>query len=583
MICAIFVLFCCLGSTNTRSLFDDLPPIITDQMALQSSTPSNHQFLFQPVGHFATDVHYMHIRIPIYLKPILQNIALINRTMDHVKTLQSKATGPIIQLVAAEIQKQNKIFSDNFVDLISNLPQSAITLYQRKKRFFDILFGLTGTLFGIANSIAIASINTQIATATARTDMLIDITQIHDDHLHNIDHQLANIRDVLQDFVNYNPVVLSTTAQTMIKRLEDVIKRIENSVSQAQLHRLSPLTLSNEVLLSIQSHIVNFAKQNSYKSFVTHISDLFQIETSFVFQPNNLTFNILLHVPLVKPEFLLTLNQYIPFPLSQDFSANHSLTPAVGSADIIAVGNLNTFKIVSQSDLTSCHRLGDTYFCKGRNVLQTKMGGTCLGAIFIKDLAGMKSFCKFEITPLEEQVFQLSRNKWQVFSKTHFTTAKVCDGSVTPLAIGYSTSVQLNPSCKVRLQSHILYAEQEDTVSIEPIHFTWAWNVSAIFPNIPVSQFSAAMQSLHDYGLHIVEASDIIHHLKTLDTASSYSQLFTNPFNYVSLILGALAAVIGSYLLGQCYCKAKGKLVAPACPTQTIQPSAPPLFLYPQL
>ena len=108
----------------------------------------------------------------------------------------------------------------------------------------------------------------------------------------------------------------------------------------------------------------DFAKQNSYQSFASHISDLFQIEASFIFQLHNLTFNILLHVPLVKPEFLLSLHQYIPFPLPQDFSANHSLTPSVGNADILAFGDMNTFKIVSQSDFTTCHQLGNTYFSR---------------------------------------------------------------------------------------------------------------------------------------------------------------------------------------------------------------------------
>ena len=171
MICVFFVLLCCLGSTNTKSLFDDLPPIITDQDLMQSATPFNHQFLFQPIGHFATDVHYLHIRVPIYFKPVLQSLYAINRTLEQIKTTyNSKATGPIIESTAIEAQKQNQIFTDNFVDLISNLPQTKITPFHRKKRFFEMLFGLSGTLFGIANSIALSNINTQIVTQQARTD-----------------------------------------------------------------------------------------------------------------------------------------------------------------------------------------------------------------------------------------------------------------------------------------------------------------------------------------------------------------------------------------------------------------------------
>ena len=354
MICVIFML-CCLGSTNSRSIFDDSPPNITDRMQDQL----NSHLLFRPIGYFATNVHYMNVNIN---------------------------------------------------------------------------------------------------------------------------------------------------------------KRIKNYVAQNQMNRLSPLTLSNAVLVSIKDHIVKFAKNHAFKSFVNHVSDLFLLEASFVYNPINFNLNILLHVPFVEPVSLLTLHQYIPVTLSQDFSTNLFLTPAVGSANIIAMGNYS-FKIVSQMDLSMCHVLGDTYFCKGRNILQTKIGETCLGAIFTKHLPGIKDFCKLE------QVFQVDQDKWHIFSRHHFTTAKVCKNSIVPLAIGYTTSIQLDPSCKVRLQSRILYADQKDIVPLGPIQFTRSRSISATFPTTPGSQ------------------------------------LITRPLGYVSLILLALMITLGLHQLIQCYCKTKGKLV----------------------
>ena len=60
-------------------------------------------------------------------------------------------------------------------------------------------------------------------------------------------------------------------------------------------------------------------------------------------------------------------------------------------------------------------------------------------------------------------------------------------------------------------------------------------------------QFSAAMQSLHNYSLHVVEASDIIHHFKfdNFDSTvpDSITKLFTNPFNYLSIIIALLKFV----------------------------------------
>jgi len=61
----------------------------------------------------------------------------------------------------------------------------------------------------------------------------------------------------------------------------------------------------------------------------------------------------------------LNLNQYLPFPLTHSLSPNHSLTPSVGQNDILAYSVLDTFKILSQSDLASCHKMGEPIFARG--------------------------------------------------------------------------------------------------------------------------------------------------------------------------------------------------------------------------
>ncbi len=45
------------------------------------------------------------------------------------------------------------------------------------------------------------------------------------------------------------------------------------------------------------------AQENGYISYVTKVTDLFQIPLSYVYQPNNKTIALLLHVPLVKQEY----------------------------------------------------------------------------------------------------------------------------------------------------------------------------------------------------------------------------------------------------------------------------------------
>ncbi len=121
--------------------------------------------------------------------------------------------------------------------------------------------------------------------------------------------------------------------------------------------KLSFSLFPHDVLLTIIKKIEQTAADNGYISYVSKVTDLFQIPLSYVYQPNNKTIALLLHVPLVKEEYLLNLNQYLPFPLTHSLSPNHSLTPSVGQNDILAYSGFDTFKILSQSDLASCHKI----------------------------------------------------------------------------------------------------------------------------------------------------------------------------------------------------------------------------------
>jgi len=39
----------------------------------------------------------------------------------------------------------------------------------------------------------------------------------------------------------------------------------------------------------------------------------------------------------------------------------------------------------ASTDLQGCNKMGETYFCKGRNVLRTDLTKTCLGAAYLAD------------------------------------------------------------------------------------------------------------------------------------------------------------------------------------------------------
>ena len=571
-------------AADTSPIFN-LPPILMDDtpVTIKSNT---HTTIFNPVGKYATDVQYMLIRLPIHLAPLKEAQEEIGTFMHNVVNIvRGKATAIPIKQIVAIANSTLKDIKARTLNMQLNLPTSAFSPNGgEKKRFLDLIFGIAATAFGISNGIQVAKLNAQMANVNTRTDMLVDVSQLHENHLYQLDIQVNNSAAIHRDFVQFNPAVASQFITGMIMQANDIQTKVEDALEQAQLHRLSHKIFPNDVLESIKNKIEETAKAKDLISFVKQTTDLFQIPLSYVYQPGNETVSLILHVPLVKPEYLLQLNQYLPFPLSHDLSPNHSVTPAVGQNDILAYSGYETYKIVSQSDLAACHKMGETYFCKGRNDLRTDIQETCMGALFLQQPKGVQKHCKFEIHPAKEQVFRLAHNKWSVATQKQYTTHQVCGNNRRPMIIGPGAIISLNPGCKVRLETHILTADTFEELEIDPTYFSWNWNASAIFPDLEQHQFSKAMQSLQDYGLHIVDAADIAHHLKFSNFNQPIPQdiaaIFSNPFHSVTVIIAIIICVLVVYSMYNCYKTQILSKINKAMPSGLAFSTAPPAYIH---
>ena len=487
------ILILALGCAHASPIFDFLPPVIIDDTST-THLPNQHTTIFFPEGKYATDVHYQIIRIPIYLLPIEKGLEQATKVMHHIKQIivKGKATElPILSIINNANHTLQSI-KFRYKNMILNLPSAEFSPYgSKKKRFSDLIFGIVSTTFGVTNRIKIAKINAIIAKNRHRTDMMVDI--------------------VLTDFTQFSPAVASHYLINYLITLMTIQYDVEDGLERAQFQRFLHEVFPNDVLEAIKVKANQTAKDHGFISFISKTTDLFSIPLSYIYQPGNETISLLLHIPFIKEEYLLKLNQ---FPLSHNLSPNHSLTLSLGQNDILAYSEFDTFNIISQSDLASCHKMGETYFCKGRNDLRTDITETCLGSLYLQQARGVQKNCKFEIGTAKEQVFSLSHSKWAVDPQKQFTTHQVCGKNGKPVTVGPGSTISLEPGCKIRLQSHILSADSYEEEVTEPTYFNWNWNATQIFPDLEPAQFTQAMQSLNDYGLHIVDAADIAHHLK---------------------------------------------------------------------
>ncbi len=125
---------------------------------------------------------------------------------------------------------------------------------------------------------------------------------------------------------------------------------------------------------------------------------LYKLEVSFIHRPEDYTIILILQVPFVEAEHLLPLYEFVSLPIHFYFSANISIVPDVGWADLIAIGDTETFQTLPSSDIAGCRRLGQTFFCEGRTVLKTNLVNDCLGSLFLASSTLIKANCKFRIS-----------------------------------------------------------------------------------------------------------------------------------------------------------------------------------------
>ena len=81
----------------------------------------------------------------------------------------------------------------------------------------------------------------------------------------------------------------------------------ERLIHTAYSNRLSPGALDHEALILVVKYVNDIAQNSDMLSFVHQPSDLFLVKTSYIYKPDEKTFVLVLHVPLVTPHNLMPL------------------------------------------------------------------------------------------------------------------------------------------------------------------------------------------------------------------------------------------------------------------------------------
>jgi hypothetical protein len=407
----------------------------------------------------------------------------------------------------------------------------------------------------------------------------VDITALHGKHFKAVDNKMDDMAKQLANILRYDKVKFSKLTDLMEQKFGTAVAISERLIHTAYSNRLSPGALDHEALVAAVKYVNEIAQNSDMLSFVHKPSDLFLVETSYIYKPEEKTFVLVLHVPLVTPHNLMPLYEFIPLPIHFNFSGNVSVTPEVGANNMIAVGHSQSYQELSSTDLQGCNKMGETYFCKGRNVLLTDLTKTCLGALYLADNQNIHSRCKFSVGGAQEKIFRLDSNTYVVYSLGKISTNHVCPKAKTISAVQISSgqTVRINPSCYIRTMDHIITADDSEEITIHSKWLDWTWTLGQLFQQKESAVVASAIAKLRTRISGKFDAEVLLNELATMSKEAKELAkevpfnhwIFTSP----GAMIGATLACL--FILFCCWRLCRNNNNAQPAPYPTA-PMAPP-------
>ncbi len=489
------------------------------------------KLFFKNIGCYTATSTYIHVRIPFNFSQILDTKStieqhyqvLLNKHEDPFKTIAKTTTDVSLITILASIE--------DFQDVIKALPQTTeIGLLGRPKCFVALGIAIAAAALSSYNAYRITELNNKISALKSKTDLLVDISHLHEAHLHHLEEKTDATNKLLADLLESNIWFTTKITDAVEKKFQSVVHHHENVIKSAQHHRLAPGALPHCVLHEILNHTLSVAKKRNMVSFVNYASDLFQVEVSHLYDPKTLQFTLIVHIPLVSNANLLELYKFLPLPIHFNFSANVSITSDVGQNSLLAIGHTKSFQTISSSDLHSCLHLGDTFFCKGRKVMETSFKKSCLGSLYLTNSDAIQNSYKFKIAEASERIFELAENTWAVYSTGTINTNQVCQArnTIQTRQINSGDTITVEPGCYIQTMDHVNSADESETIEIQRKTMDWTGELAELFGRANTDDIHRAIQGLQTKYNGEFDASELFKELDQIKPAEAH-WTFTSP------------------------------------------------------
>lgn len=590
-----------------------------------TSYPEGNQIVFNHVGIVANSIEYLHVLVPRSLKKDVGMMDDFIARLTELLVAEEKVVKNVVGKPAANITSRSdfdvfekSVDTDNYyitllarkriirereslMSLLSTLPSPSNTRkspgsvldrsdlktsrkkrtpgksrsaraalrkqekLERKRNKRQIAAGfagfLAGSILGIIEEFQILDLNNRLGKVENTVNGLIDVTQLQGKAIHDISKNVQDFESLMIKIGLQNHLKIVAFTADLFDQVKERREIITETIAFAQLERLSPRALSNETLSLVFDRVFSTAKDKGCVLFFKNPNGLFQVDTSFAYNAEEMEFNLILHVPMIPVEHQLHLKKYVPFPLVHSFSFNSSIIPLVGEENYLAVNDNEQYRILSHSDLNSCSKKGIYYLCDERNTLRDDLTHSCLGSLYKYDPRGIDKFCTFEISPLKEHVSPIGPGNWLISTPEKYSATIKCRvggkmlPSGDPVQIRTQTVLELEEGCELQLKENFLSTDTNTLQTILPVRNDIEFDASVVFDSLDPETVRQKIKDFRANGLEVFNNQD----LQFLKLDGSFGFIMTIATGAVTLtgIFGTMIVVIVLWKKGFLCCGKK--------------------------
>ncbi len=142
--------------------------------------------------------------------------------------------------------------------------------------------------------------------------------------------------------------------------------------------------------------------------------------------------------------------------------------------------------------------------CDSFGFLSKWFNNTCLGALYMQRFKLVQSLCKFKVVPLKEQVYQVRKGQFLVYSTDTSTAMMRCrNGSHSEIHLQKGTQqVWIPPGCQGFFLDHLATSDYSVRLASEVLHFNWEWDPLTFLPAGEIKEMGRTLKNLSALHLH---------------------------------------------------------------------------------